>query len=171
METFTNYVNVLIIPIAGVIPLLVGALWYSPAVFGKTWMRVSGVTEEQTKAGGMIKIFAFTYLFGLLVAYLLSFATVHQLSIFQLFFHDPALEDPASEFSRFTADYLERFGDRHRTFGHGVIHGLENGFILSLAMIGIPALFERKPWKYIFIHVGYWTVSVGLMAGVICQFL
>ncbi len=166
-----EYFNFLIIPIAAIVPLIIGSIWYSPAVFGKVWMRVSGMTEEQTQSGGMIKIFTLTYLFGLFAAYLLAFSTVHQLSIVQLFFHDPAMADPASEFSRFTADYMERFGTRHRTFGHGVIHGLENGFLLSLAMIGIPALFERRSWKYIFIHVGFWTVSFAIMAGILCQFL
>jgi len=166
-----EYFNFLIIPIAALVPLLVGSLWYSKVAFGNVWMRVSGVTEERTQSGNMIKIFGLTYLFGLLAAYLLSFATVHQLSILQLFFHDPAMADPTSEFSRFTAEYFERFGSRHRTFGHGVIHGVENGLLLSLAMIGIPALFERKSWKYTAIHVGFWTVCFGIMAGILCQFL
>jgi len=166
-----TYFNFLIIPIAALVPLIIGSIWYSPAVFGKTWMRVAGVTEEQTKSGSMIKIFGLTYLFGLFAAYLLSFATVHQLSVIQLFFMDPAISDPTSEFSKFTAEYMERFGSRHRSFGHGIIHGLENGLLLSLAMIGIPALFERRPWKYIFIHVGFWTLCFGLMAGILCQFL
>lgn len=166
-----DHFNFLIIPIAAFVPLVIGAIWYSPGVFGKTWMRVSGMTEEDTKSGNMIKIFGLTYLFSLLAAYILSFATIHQLSIIQLFFMDPAMDDPTSEFSRFTAEYMDRFGSRHRSFGHGIIHGLENGFILSLAMIGVPALFERKSWKYILIHVGFWTTCFGIMAGILCQFI
>jgi Protein of unknown function (DUF1761) len=30
--------------------MLIGALWYSPALFLNTWFRLSGVTEEQMKA-------------------------------------------------------------------------------------------------------------------------
>jgi len=88
-----EYFNFLIIPIAAIVPLIIGSIWYSPAVFGKVWMRVSGMTEEQTQSGGMIKIFTLTYLFGLFAAYLLAFSTVHQLSIVQLFFHDPAMAE------------------------------------------------------------------------------
>lgn len=171
MDIFLRHFSLYIIPIAGLVPLLVGAMWYSPALFGKVWMRVSGVTEEQVQAGGMMKIFALTYIFGVLAAYMLAFATVHQFSFIQLFFLDPSLSDPTSEFSRITAEYMDKFGQRHRTFGHGLIHGFENGLLISLAMIGIPALFERKPWKYICIHVGFWTVNFALMAGILCQFL
>lgn len=166
-----QHFNFFIIPIAAFVPLIIGALWYSPTLFGKTWMRVSGVTEEQTKSGNMIKIFGLTYLFGLLASYVLSFAVVHQLSIVQLFFMDPSIQDPNSEFSLYAAEYLERWGTRHRSFGHGVIHGLENGLLFSLAMIGVPALFERRPWKYIWIHVGFWTVCFGIMGGILCQFV
>ena len=167
MENF----NLLIIPLAAIVPLLIGAIWYNPAVFGKAWMKASGVTEEQTRSGNMIKIFGLTYLFGLLGAYMLSFAVVHQLSIVQLFFMDPALSDPNSEFSQFTQSYLNSYGDRHRSFGHGVIHGAENAFCLGLAFIGIPSLFERRPFKYVLIHLGYFSVTFAIMGGILCQFV
>jgi hypothetical protein len=40
-----------------------------------------------------------------------------------------------------------------------------------LPLIGINSLFERKSFKYIFIHTGYWIISLALMGGVLCQFL
>jgi len=166
-----QHFNFLIIPLAALVPLVVGAVWYNPAVFGKTWIKAAEISEERSTSGNMIKIFALTYLFSLFAAYLLSFATVHQLSVVQLFFMDPALADPSSEFSTFTADYMERFGSRHRSFGHGVIHGVENGLLFSLAMIGIPALFERRSWKYTLVHVGFWALCFGLMGGILCQFV
>ncbi|MGB4971685.1 MAG: DUF1761 domain-containing protein, partial [Cyclobacteriaceae bacterium] len=36
---------------------LIGGLWYSPAVFGKAWMKENGLTEEDLKKGNMAKIF------------------------------------------------------------------------------------------------------------------
>jgi len=47
---------------------LIGGLWYSPAVFGKAWMRENGFTEESMKGGNMIKIFGLTFLLALISA-------------------------------------------------------------------------------------------------------
>jgi len=38
-----------------------------------------------------------------------------------------------------------------------------------LPVMGVNALFERKGFKYIAINVGFWTVSLALMGGIICQ--
>ena len=43
-------------------------LWYSPAVFGKAWMRENGFTEESMKGGNMVKIFGLAFLLGLIAA-------------------------------------------------------------------------------------------------------
>ncbi len=47
---------------------LIGGLWYSPAVFGKTWMKENGFTEESLKGGNMVKIFGLAFLLGLIAA-------------------------------------------------------------------------------------------------------
>ena len=40
---------------AGVASMILGALWYSPALFGKAWRAASGVTEAQAKSANMAK--------------------------------------------------------------------------------------------------------------------
>jgi hypothetical protein len=40
---------------AGVASMILGALWYSPALFGKAWSTASGVTEAQAKSANMAK--------------------------------------------------------------------------------------------------------------------
>ncbi len=42
---------------AAVSSFVVGGLWYAPALFGKTWQREAGVTDEQIKTGNPVKIF------------------------------------------------------------------------------------------------------------------
>jgi len=41
------------------------------------------------------------------------------------------------------------------------------GFLAGLALVGfalaVNALFEQKPWSYIFINGGYWTVDFTVM--------
>ena len=45
-----------------------GAIWYSPFVFGKMWMEETGITEEMAKKGNMPKIMGLTALFSFIMA-------------------------------------------------------------------------------------------------------
>jgi hypothetical protein len=38
-------------------------------------------------------------------------------------------------------------------------------------MIAINGLFERKSWQYIFIHSGYWIISLMIMGAVVCAWV
>ncbi|HVU17326.1 MAG TPA: DUF1761 domain-containing protein [Candidatus Didemnitutus sp.] len=50
-----------------------GAVWYSPSVFGRIWMRESGFTEKTLRAkGGTARIFGGTFVLELLMAFNLS---------------------------------------------------------------------------------------------------
>lgn len=43
-------VNWLAVVVGGIIPMVTGFVWYGP-LFGKTWMRLSGISQEQVDAG------------------------------------------------------------------------------------------------------------------------
>lgn len=47
---------------------LLGGIWYSPAVFGKAWMRENGFTEEGMKNSNMVKIFGLAFVLALISA-------------------------------------------------------------------------------------------------------
>lgn len=53
--------------LAAVAFFALGGVWYGP-LFGKTWMRLSGVTDAQVQASNMITIFAGTLLLELVGA-------------------------------------------------------------------------------------------------------
>src|SRR5688500_19949161 len=65
MDVQLNYLAILVASLA---TFLIGGLWYSPAVFGKLWMRENGFTEEQLKKSNMIKIFGLTFLLSVIAA-------------------------------------------------------------------------------------------------------
>jgi hypothetical protein len=65
MEAQPNYLAVLV---AALSTFLVGGLWYSPALFGKAWMRENGFTEEGMKGGNMAKIFGLAFFLALIAA-------------------------------------------------------------------------------------------------------
>ena len=142
-----------LIPLVAFIPLIIGFIWYNPKVFGLAWLRSAEITEERAQSGNMLKIFGVTYLFSILAAYMLAMITVHQSGMVQLFLFDDIIKDSSSEAAKLLTSLMENYGDRHRTFGHGIIHGLEAGLFFGLPMIGISTLFERRPFKYAFIHI------------------
>lgn len=44
-------INYLAVLVAAVVSWLIGALWYSPAMFGKQWMKLIGKKEKDLRAG------------------------------------------------------------------------------------------------------------------------
>src|SRR5688572_6593489 len=60
--------NYLAIILAALSTFLLGGLWYSPAVFGKAWMKENGFTEESMKGANMAKIFGLAFVLALISA-------------------------------------------------------------------------------------------------------
>lgn len=60
--------NIWAVLVAAASTFLIGGLWYSPAVFGKAWMRENGFTEESLKGANMAKIFGLAFVLGLIAA-------------------------------------------------------------------------------------------------------
>lgn len=61
-------VNWLAVIVAALSTFLIGGLWYSPAVFGKAWMKENGFTEESMKGGNLVKIFGLAFVLGLIAS-------------------------------------------------------------------------------------------------------
>ncbi len=165
--------NYLVIFGAGAIPLIVGTLWYSNKIgFGHAWLKQSGLTVEDTERDfNPLKIFGLTYLFGVFLAVAMMPMTIHQMGLTSMLMDMPALKDTTSETSKALAYLMENHGQNYRSFKHGAFHGLLSSIFLVLPVIGITALFERRSFKYIFIHLGYFAITFALIGGVVCQFL
>ncbi|MBN1211938.1 MAG: DUF1761 domain-containing protein [candidate division Zixibacteria bacterium] len=67
METMSvNYWAVLV---AGVVYMILGALWYSSALFGKAWMKGIGKTKEQVSADAS----AVNYIIAIIGSFIASY--------------------------------------------------------------------------------------------------
>lgn len=162
--------NFKIMVLAAIIPLLVGFVWYNPKVAGNAWMNASGLTEEQLKGANMGVIFLSTFILSVMLALSMNFVVIHQYHMYSIFQNDPGMKDPNSEVSKMIADFMAKYGTNFRTFKHGAFHGVLTSIFMALPIIAIGSLFERKSWKYIFIHLGYWMITLALMGGVICAY-
>ena len=61
-------VNWIAVLLCGVSSLALGGIWYSPALFAKSWQRAAGLSEEQAQSGNMAMIFGGTFLLSLVAA-------------------------------------------------------------------------------------------------------
>ena len=63
-----SQLNYLAVLVAAVSNFILGALWYSPPLFGKTWMAAAGMTEEDVGKANMPLILGLAFLLELLAA-------------------------------------------------------------------------------------------------------
>jgi hypothetical protein len=66
---FAVEINYLAVLVCTVIAMAVGALWYSPVLFGNKWMEMTGIQPDQTKA---TKGYIAAALLNLLMVYTLA---------------------------------------------------------------------------------------------------
>ncbi|OOG70394.1 DUF1761 domain-containing protein [Flavobacterium sp. A45] len=144
--------------------LVVGFIWYNPKVFGTAWMKETGLTEEELAKGNMLKIFGLTYIFSLMIVIIESSLTIHQSGALGMIGGPMKINEALPSFNAFMTDY----GTAYRTFKHGALHGFVSGLFFAFPMIAINGLFERKSWKYIWIHAGYWIVTLTIIGSLIC---
>lgn len=161
-------INWIAVLVAALVPMLIGFIYYHPKVVGTAWMKASGMTEEKIKSGNMLVIFGVSFVFALMLSMSMHSVTIHQFSIpgtVMVGSEEPA---PGTEEAQWVQTSLEKYGDRNRSFKHGVAHGMLFFLFFGLPILATNALFERKGFKYILINGAYWLLTVMLMGGIIC---
>jgi hypothetical protein len=163
-----NWISILV---AALIPTVVGFIYYNPKVMGTAWMKAADMTEEKIRNANMGVIFGVSIVLSLMLAMFIHGVAVHQDAMFSLLASDPEFNDPNSEIRKYFDEFMSKYGDRHRSFGHGALHGTLAGIFGALPILGTNSLFERKGFKYIAVNVGYWIITLALMGGLMCAWV
>ena len=71
MEQF--YINHWAVLLCAAVNLLLGALWYSPMLFYKAWMKENKFTEEDVKKVNPAKTYGTTIVLSIMISYNLAF--------------------------------------------------------------------------------------------------
>lgn len=135
-------INWLAVLVAGISSFVIGGIWYSPGLFGKAWMKDNNFTEEDVKKGNKGMIFGWTLIFSLLMAANLG-----------MFLLDPKASCPADCGQKVDLTW-----------------GMTAGFLAGIwtfCAIAIHSLFEKKPWRLIFINGFYSLVALTVMGAII----
>ena len=58
----------LAVALCAVSSLVLGGIWYSPALFARTWQQAAGLSDDELKSGNMAKIFGLTLVLSFIAA-------------------------------------------------------------------------------------------------------
>lgn len=163
--------NFIAILVAALIPMVMGFIWYHPKVFGTAWMRLSGMTEEKTRQGNMAVKFGLSFLFSLMLAFVMNILVVHDSFIEGALYYitnQTMVPDPGSEAGQWLDYYRTTLAASNHTFAHGAFHGFFLiGLFIVLPVFATNAIFEGKGVKYVALNAGYWIITITLMGGLI----
>jgi hypothetical protein len=74
-------VNWLAVALCALSSLVLGAIWYSPALFAKAWQQAAGLSDERAKSGNMGLIFGLAFLLSLVAAAVFAMFIGNQMSL------------------------------------------------------------------------------------------
>jgi hypothetical protein len=136
------HINYLVVFVAGLANMVLGALWYSPLMFGKVWMKLMGLDKlSKAEKAKMMERAKPGYAFAFLAALLMSFVMAHMVQSGAIFYHVAGVEA-------------------------GLLTGflIWVGFILTSQINSV--LWEGKPVKLYWINTAHYLAAY-LITGVI----
>jgi len=134
--------------VAGLVPTLIGYLWYGP-IMGKQWISSTGKSEEwYAEQGGMPMIMGVSFVLSIFLAFVIN--------IFILTTHG----------NHFMGE-CDTITGTHNTFGHGALHGAMYSAFWLIPFFVINGMFERRGPKNYWIHIVYWVISCAIMGGIL----
>jgi hypothetical protein len=67
------HINHLAVFVCAVMSLVLGAIWWSPILFAKSWQQENGLTDEQLAKANPLKNFGLAFLLAYIISYNLAF--------------------------------------------------------------------------------------------------
>lgn len=65
-------VNLIAVLLCGVSSMVLGGLWYSPALFAKKWQDTAGLGDETVRSGNPAIIYGVSFVLSLIAAYIFA---------------------------------------------------------------------------------------------------
>ncbi len=161
----TMNLNYLAFFLISFLPLLIGFFWYNPKSSISRWAGESYRSPRDFRPAQILMLFFLSFL----LVYGFINLVIHQLGFYELFFTD--IMKGSTEAEKVVADFLSVYGDKHRHFGHGVLHGVLNAFMFALPFIGAHAVLDRKSKRYVVYHFSYWLITCAIVGGCISEFV
>ena len=133
----TVVINYSAVLVAAIISMILGIVWYSPALFGRSWMQSAGLSRAdvaRAKKKGMTRAYVLAFIGSLVM----SFVLAHLI--------------------RYTT--ATTLTDGFQT-GFWVWLGFATPLLLG------STLWEGRPWKFYLINSAYYLLSLLVMGGLL----
>ncbi len=140
--------NFIALAIATVIPMIMGFIYYHPSVLGNAWMKANGFVKESLTPPKPAM-----YLLALLCSFLLAFFLWGWVT-------GAGGLDPMQ-----TTDPVD--GHSYVTFKHGAFHGIVFTLLVLTPIFITMKIFEQRKWAWALVNIGYWSLTVILMSGIL----
>lgn len=147
------------------IPLIIGSYWYHPKSLISEYSKLEFAKKSDLSISKIIILFSLSFV----LVYGYINLVIHQMGFYELFFTDIMLGNQESE--KIVIEFLKKYGDKHRHFGHGVFHGIINAFVFALPFIGAISILEKKGKLYFIHHFSYWLITSAVVGGFISEFV
>lgn len=164
------HINFLVVILTGLIPTLVGFVWYNPKVMGKVWAESAGLDFNNPPKMNMAVVFGVSIVMSIMLASSMLPIVIHQMGLSSMVMGNSDVNNPSTELGQAFNMLMTKYGTNFRTFKHGAFHGFLTSLFLVLPVLATNALFEGKSAKYIGVNYAFWAICLTLMGGVICAF-
>jgi hypothetical protein len=67
----------------------------------------------------------------------------------------------------YLAYIIDHGGNEYANFGHGAFHASVAAVHMSLPLVIVNYMYEKKAFLYIFLNALYWLISITIMGGII----
>ncbi len=147
------------------IPLITAFIWYHPKAPFTRW---AGFSTNSVLDWSIYKI-VIAFILSVALVYGYMNLIIHQLGFYELFFTDIMMGKESSK--QVVEEFLAEYGQKHRHFGHGVLHGAINAFLFALPFISFSAFVDNRGKGYVLLHFSYWLLISMLMGALISAFV
>lgn len=151
--------NITALLLIALLPLLLGFGWYHPKFALR--QRWAMPTTPPISAPLVLALWLLSALLMLGYANLI----IHQIGFYELFLTDIVTGNEASK--AVANEFLAKYGDKHRHFGHGAFHGAINAVALAMPFIATFTLLYRHSFRHFVYHFLYWLLTSILVGGLI----
>ena len=143
-------INYIAIIVAGLVPNMIGAIYYGP-LFGKKWLDSLGFTEEDLKGRKEVLIYGSAFVLSTITAFFMKFL----------------IELTHKELNASGELILGSF----HSFKHGAFHGFFLAVGLVLPVIICLGMFQKQKSSNILINSIYWVLCYAIMGGILDMWL
>lgn len=138
--------NYLAIIAAGLMPAILGAIYFGP-LFGKMWRESLSKSKEELMPSNPALAYGGSIILAMFLSMSLNF-------VIQLVHKD-------------VNEAGELFVNSHFTFGHGALHGALIGLTIIMPIVVSLGIFHKLNWKTNLINSIFWILCLALMGGIL----